>query len=183
MLWTIAVVLGVPGLAYGNFSYMKQTQDIKVGPIEMSVKEKETVNIPVWAGVGAIAIGTALLLPGGRKPWSSFSTMTRPAAFTDTRWRMAATSFTRCHLKESGGDLLFLGDGGAFLIAPLKNDGAWRCSRGKPQWSRSWHSLRTLPTWPGWGIASRRSRIRDFCPWCRERRPYETATRQATTWM
>jgi multidrug transporter EmrE-like cation transporter len=61
------IVAGVLGLAYGSFSYTKQTHEVKMGPIEMSVKEKETVNVPVWAGVGAIAIGAALLLLGGRK--------------------------------------------------------------------------------------------------------------------
>jgi hypothetical protein len=60
-------VAGVLGLAYGSFSYTKQSHDVKMGPIEMSVKERETVNVPVWAGVGAIAIGAALLLLGGRK--------------------------------------------------------------------------------------------------------------------
>ena len=64
---TVLIVAGVLGLAYGSFSYTKQTHDIKMGPIEMSMKEKETINIPVWAGVGAIAIGGALLLLGGRK--------------------------------------------------------------------------------------------------------------------
>lgn len=64
----VLIVAGVLGLAYGSFSYTKDTHDIKMGPIEMSVKEKETINIPVWAGVGAIAIGAALLLLGGRKP-------------------------------------------------------------------------------------------------------------------
>jgi len=64
----VLIVAGVLGLAYGNFSYTKQTHGIKMGPIEMSVKEKETVNVPVWAGIGAIAIGAALLLLGGRKP-------------------------------------------------------------------------------------------------------------------
>lgn len=64
----VLIVAGVLGLAYGSFSYTKDTHDIKMGPIEMSVKEKETVNVPVWAGVGAIAIGAALLLLGGRKP-------------------------------------------------------------------------------------------------------------------
>jgi multidrug transporter EmrE-like cation transporter len=64
----VLVVAGVLGLAYGGFSYTKQTHDISVGPIEMSVKEKQTVNVPVWAGIGAIAIGAALLLLGGRKP-------------------------------------------------------------------------------------------------------------------
>ncbi|MGB7903264.1 MAG: hypothetical protein WCF43_01140 [Steroidobacteraceae bacterium] len=64
----VLVVAGVLGLAYGGFSYTKQTHDISVGPIEMSVKEKQTVNVPVWAGIGAIAIGAALLLLGGKKP-------------------------------------------------------------------------------------------------------------------
>jgi hypothetical protein len=63
----VLIVAGVLGLAYGSFSYTKQTHDIKMGPIEMSVKEKETINVPVWTGVGAIAIGAALLLLGGRK--------------------------------------------------------------------------------------------------------------------
>jgi hypothetical protein len=61
------VVLGVLGLAYGGFSYTKDTHDAKIGPLELSVKEKETVNVPVWAGVGAIVVGGALLAFGGRK--------------------------------------------------------------------------------------------------------------------
>jgi hypothetical protein len=43
------IVAGVLGLGYGSFSYTKQTHDIKMGPIEMSVQEKQTVNVPVWA--------------------------------------------------------------------------------------------------------------------------------------
>jgi hypothetical protein len=62
----ILIVLGVLGLAYGKFSYTKETHDAKVGPIELSVKDKETVNVPVWAGVGAIVIGAGLLLAGKR---------------------------------------------------------------------------------------------------------------------
>ena len=58
----ILIVGGVLALIYGGFSYTKDTQQVKLGPIELSVKEKQTVNIPVWAGVGAIAIGGALLL-------------------------------------------------------------------------------------------------------------------------
>jgi multidrug transporter EmrE-like cation transporter len=63
----VLIVAGILGLAYGSFSYTKQTHDIKMGPIEMSVQEKETINVPVWAGVGAIVIGGGLLLFGGRK--------------------------------------------------------------------------------------------------------------------
>ncbi len=61
------IVAGVLGLAYGGFSYTSDTHEAKLGPLELSVKEKETVNIPVWAGVGAIVIGGALLLVGGKK--------------------------------------------------------------------------------------------------------------------
>ena len=65
------IVAGVLGLVYGSFSYTKDTHQAKLGPLELSVKEKETVNVPVWAGVGAIAIGGALLLVGGKKNASS----------------------------------------------------------------------------------------------------------------
>ena len=63
----VLILAGVLGLAYGSFSYTKQTHDVKIGPIEMSVQDKQTVNVPVWAGVGAIVIGGALLLFGARK--------------------------------------------------------------------------------------------------------------------
>lgn len=58
------IVAGVLGLMYGGFSYTKETHQAKLGPIELSVKETQTVNVPLWAGVGAIVIGGALLLFG-----------------------------------------------------------------------------------------------------------------------
>jgi len=64
----VLIVAGVRGLAYGSFSFTKQTHDVKVGPIEMSVQDKQTVNVPVWAGVGAIVVGGALLFVGAMKP-------------------------------------------------------------------------------------------------------------------
>jgi hypothetical protein len=63
----VLIVLGLLGLLYGGFSYTKDTHDVKLGPIELSVKEKQSVNVPVWAGVGAIVVGAALLAFGGRK--------------------------------------------------------------------------------------------------------------------
>jgi hypothetical protein len=63
----VLIAAGVLGLVYGSFSYTKTTHETKIGPIELSMKEKETVNVPVWAGVGAIVIGGALLIFGGRK--------------------------------------------------------------------------------------------------------------------
>jgi hypothetical protein len=62
------IAAGVLGLMYGGFTYTKKTHEAKIGPVEMAMKEKETVNVPVWAGVGAIVAGAALLLVGGRKP-------------------------------------------------------------------------------------------------------------------
>jgi len=56
------IVAGILGVMYGKFSYTKETHEAKLGPIEMSVKEKQTVNVPVWAGVAAIAAGAGLLL-------------------------------------------------------------------------------------------------------------------------
>ena len=63
----VLIIAGILGLAYGKFSYTKESHDAKVGPVELSVKDKETVNVPVWAGVGAIVIGAGLLLAGGRR--------------------------------------------------------------------------------------------------------------------
>lgn len=61
------IVLGVLGLAYGGFSYTKDTTVVKLGPLELSAKEKQTVNVPMWAGIGAIAVGGLLLVLGGKK--------------------------------------------------------------------------------------------------------------------
>ena len=63
----ILIVAGTLGLIYGGFSYTKEKHDVKLGPLEFSVVEKEQVNVPIWAGAGAIAIGVALILFGGKK--------------------------------------------------------------------------------------------------------------------
>lgn len=61
------ILAGALGLVYGGFSYTKETQQAKLGSLELSVTNKETVNVPVWVGVGAILIGGALLIFGGTK--------------------------------------------------------------------------------------------------------------------
>ena len=62
----LLIVAGVLALVYGGFSYTRDKTAVKLGPLELSVKEKETVNVPVWAGVGAIVAGGLLLVLGGR---------------------------------------------------------------------------------------------------------------------
>lgn len=57
----VLIVAGVLGLAYGGFSYNKQTEGAKLGPLELTITEKETVNIPIWAGVGAILVGAGII--------------------------------------------------------------------------------------------------------------------------
>jgi len=61
MFAIVLIVAGALGLAYGGFTYTKETHQAKLGPIELSVKDTETVNVPVWVGIGAIVAGMILL--------------------------------------------------------------------------------------------------------------------------
>ncbi len=61
------IIAGVLALAYGGFTYTRQTHQAQVGPIELSVQDNKTVTVPIWAGVGVIVLGGALLLVGARK--------------------------------------------------------------------------------------------------------------------
>ena len=63
----VLLVLGLLGLAYGGFSYTEETHDVELGPLELQVKEKKRVNVPLWLGVATAAIGAALLLTGRSK--------------------------------------------------------------------------------------------------------------------
>ena len=62
LLAIVLIVAGALALAYGGFTYTKETHEAKIGPIELSVKDKETVNIPLWAGIGVLAVGVVLLV-------------------------------------------------------------------------------------------------------------------------
>jgi len=57
----VLIVAGVAGLVYGKFSYTQSTHEVNLGPLELSVKEKKTVNVPLWAGIALIASGVLLL--------------------------------------------------------------------------------------------------------------------------
>jgi TRAP-type C4-dicarboxylate transport system permease small subunit len=62
----VLIAAGVIGLVYGGFTYTRTTHDAKIGPLEFSIKDKETVNVPIWAGVVAIVAGGAMLFVGRR---------------------------------------------------------------------------------------------------------------------
>lgn len=61
------IVAGALALGYGSFSFTRETHEATVGPLTLSVQEKQTVNVPVWAGIAAIAAGAALLVFGGKR--------------------------------------------------------------------------------------------------------------------
>jgi len=63
----VLIVAGLLGLGYGGFSYTKDTTVVKLGPIEVSAKERQTVNVPIWVGVGAILVGGLLLVLDRKK--------------------------------------------------------------------------------------------------------------------
>ncbi len=63
----ILIILGVLILIYGGFNYTRETHDAELGPLKFQVKEKDRVELPVWIGVGGVALGTAILLLGNRK--------------------------------------------------------------------------------------------------------------------
>ena len=63
----VLIVAGALGLAYGGFSYTKETTGVKLGPIELKVQEKERVNVPLIVSAGVLVVGVFLLITGGRK--------------------------------------------------------------------------------------------------------------------
>ena len=67
LIGIVLLIAGTLGLVYGGFSYTKDTTAVKLGPLELSIKEKETVNVPIWAGIAAIAVGGLLLVFGGKR--------------------------------------------------------------------------------------------------------------------
>ena len=64
MIGIVVLGLGILALAYGGFSYTRETHDVKLGPVEFSVKEKERVNVPLWAGVALAVVGAGVLISG-----------------------------------------------------------------------------------------------------------------------
>jgi len=67
ILGIVLIVGGILGLVYGGFSYTKDTHETKIGPITLSVSDKERVNIPMWVGIGAVVVGGLVLVLGSKK--------------------------------------------------------------------------------------------------------------------
>ena len=63
----VLIVAGALGLVYQQFSFTKETHQAKIGPLELSVKEKETVSVPLWISLGAIGVGVILVVMGPGK--------------------------------------------------------------------------------------------------------------------
>ena len=63
----VLIVAGVLALAYGGFSYTKETHKAEIGPLKLQVKEQEQVNVPQWAGIASIVIGVVLVVVGKKK--------------------------------------------------------------------------------------------------------------------
>jgi TRAP-type C4-dicarboxylate transport system permease small subunit len=62
----VLIIAGALGLAYGGFTYTKDSHEARIGPLELSITEKETINIPVWLGAAAIIGGVLLLVVRAR---------------------------------------------------------------------------------------------------------------------
>ncbi len=67
ILALLLFVAGALALAYGGFTYTKDTHEADVGPIHMSVDEKEHVSVPLWAGVGLMVLGGVLFVTGNKR--------------------------------------------------------------------------------------------------------------------
>lgn len=67
MLAIALIVAGVLGLAYGGFSYTKDTSQAKLGPIELTVKDKQTLSVPIWVSVAVIVVGGGMLVLENKK--------------------------------------------------------------------------------------------------------------------
>ena len=63
----LLIIAGTLGLVYRGFNYTKSSHEAMIGPVQLSVKNEGHVDVPMWAGIGAIVLGSVLLLLPGRK--------------------------------------------------------------------------------------------------------------------
>lgn len=62
LLAILLIVGGALSLVYGGFSYTKETHSTDIGPVRLEMKEKERVNVPLWAGLAALVAGGLMLV-------------------------------------------------------------------------------------------------------------------------
>lgn len=62
----IAAVAGTLGLVQGGFSHAEDAHPTQMGAM-VSTEGKGAASVPVWASLGAIAMGGVRRLLGGRK--------------------------------------------------------------------------------------------------------------------
>ena len=62
----VLIAAGVLSLVYGSFKYTRETHTARIGSMELTVKDRDSVNIPVWMGIGAVVVGVILLVPRKR---------------------------------------------------------------------------------------------------------------------
>ena len=65
-LGVVLLAAGILALAYRGFTYTRETHKAELGPLSLQVKEKERVDVPVWAGVALAVSGGAVLVLGRR---------------------------------------------------------------------------------------------------------------------
>lgn len=71
---TVLIIVGVALVAFGGIalvnegiSYTREEQVVDIGPIEASAQTRETLEIPVWGAIAALAIGGGFLVAGVRQ--------------------------------------------------------------------------------------------------------------------
>jgi hypothetical protein len=68
ILGIVLLAAGTLVLVYRGFTYTSEKHTAHIGSLDFTLKEKKRLDLPVWAGVVAIAAGAALLiLPRGRR--------------------------------------------------------------------------------------------------------------------
>ena len=83
-------------MAYGGLTYTKETHQAKIGPFEMAVKEKETVNIPVWAGVGAISAWRRVAVRGQPEDLGPLFAWRQDSSLSNTTIVMTTAAIPQC---------------------------------------------------------------------------------------
>ncbi|MGE5178872.1 MAG: hypothetical protein ACM3PF_07265 [Bacteroidota bacterium] len=63
----LLIALGLAGLVWGGVTYTKSKDTAKLGPIDITVKEKKTVPVPMPVSVVAVVGGVVLLVMGTRR--------------------------------------------------------------------------------------------------------------------